>query len=591
MNSPAIDEPLTAPESKRSGRRVLLFVLLGAVLLGGLGYVAAYLVAGEKVPRGTTVAGVDVGGRERDAAIETLEKGLAPRLATPLTVTVEGTSQRLAPKAAGLAVDYEASIERAGGGRSWAPGDLWNYFTGGDRLDPVVTADDTALTATIRKIEAKAGRKVRDGRWQFRGGRPKAIAPVVGRSLDPSATQDALAAAYSKGLAGGDARATLELVDVQPEIDATDMQQARTRFVDPAMSGPVTLAFGESTVTWQPRQYAHTLRLTPKDGRLVPGVDLEQLEALLGEHIGDNGKPVDATVRLVDGTPQVVPGKPGITYDAAQLRTRFLGMVTGTGKARTATIAAKADEPDFTTAHAKALKIVEEVSEFTTRWPHAEYRNVNIGRAAELINGTVLKPGETFSLNGIVGERTAANGFTKGYIILDGILVQDFGGGVSQIATTTFNAMFFAGLEDVQHKPHSFFIDRYPEGREATVAWPSLDMSFRNNTPYGVLVQAFIDPSNPYEYGSVTVRMYSTKHWDIKARKSDRYAFVPPATRTLTTPDCEEHTGSSGFQVDVWRDFRKPGSSQVVRTEKFHTTYKPADTVVCKEPPREPAAG
>ena len=83
----------------------------------------------------------------------------------------------------------------------------------------------------------------------------------------------------------------------------------------------------------------------------------------------------------------------------------------------------------------------------------------------------MLKPGDTFSLNDIVGERTAANGFTKGFIISDGVFTEDFGGGVSQVATTTFNAAFFAGLEDVEHKPHSFYIDRYPVGREATVAW------------------------------------------------------------------------------------------------------------------------
>jgi vancomycin resistance protein YoaR len=94
------------------------------------------------------------------------------------------------------------------------------------------------------------------------------------------------------------------------------------------------------------------------------------------------------------------------------------------------------------------------VSRFTTDFPHSPYRNTNLGRAAELIDGTILEPGETFSLNDTVGERTAANGFTKGIIISNGVFKEDFGGGVSQVATTTFNAAFFAGLEDVEHKPH-----------------------------------------------------------------------------------------------------------------------------------------
>ena len=65
------------------------------------------------------------------------------------------------------------------------------------------------------------------------------------------------------------------------------------------------------------------------------------------------------------------------------------------------------------------------------------------------------------------------------------------------MATTTFNAMFFAGLEDVEHKPHSFYIDRYPVGREATVAWGAVDLRFRNDTPYGVLIDARVTPSTP----------------------------------------------------------------------------------------------
>ncbi len=152
--------------------------------------------------------------------------------------------------------------------------------------------------------------------------------------------------------------------------------------------------------------------------------------------------------------------------------------------------------------------------EFTTYFPYARYRNINIGRAAELINGTLLKPGEIFSLNGIVGERTAANGFVEGFIIKGGKFKEELGGGVSQSATTTFNAMFFAGLKDIQHQPHTLYIDRYPAGREATVAWPTLDLKFQNDTKYGVLVQAFRERAPAAAGARITVRMWSTKTYD-----------------------------------------------------------------------------
>ena len=381
-----------------------------------------------------------------------------------------------------------------------------------------------------------------------------------------------------------DADAELAMTDLQPDIDDADMQEAQESFVNPAMSGPVTLLFGDSKVQLRPRDYLRALSLEPQDGELVPTLDTEQLSALVDGKTSDAGEPVDATIEIVNDKPKVIPAKPGVTYDPADVADVFLELVAAPEGEREAEVKATVDQADFTTKDARALKIREEVSSFTTYFPYAEYRNINIGRAAELIDGTILEPGEEFSLNGIVGERTAENGFVPGFIISNGIFKEDYGGGVSQMATTTFNAMFFAGLKDIEHKPHSFYIDRYPVGREATVAWGSVDLRFENDTPYGVLIDANVTPSTPSSQGVVTVRMFSTKHWDITTDESERYAYVGPGTRILDTPDCYPNSGYSGFQIDVWRYFRKPGESQLDHQEKFHTTYTPSDTVICRPP-------
>ena len=190
----------------------------------------------------------------------------------------------------------------------------------------------------------------------------------------------------------------------------------------------------------------------------------------------------------------------------------------------------------FSTEDARKLGIKEVTGEFTTYYPYATYRNVNIGRAAQLINNTLLKPGETFSLNRIVGERTAANGFVEGYIIKGGKFKKELGGGVSQSATTTFNAMFFAGLKDIQHRPHTLYINRYPAGREATVAWPTLDLKFQNDTKYGVLVQA-PDGGSAGRRGSITVRMWSTKTYDkVVATDPARSNFTTGVTSKTMRP-------------------------------------------------------
>lgn len=569
------------PQRESLGGRVVFLTILGLVLLFGGGYAAAYAFAGEKVPRGATVAGIEIGGRTHGAAVAALVKGFAGR--GHISATVDGTPVSLEADDLGLSVDYSATVDEAGGGRSWAPDRLWDYYTGGDDIDPVIDVDETRLDAALDRLDRRFAKKPREGAVRFVGTRVETVASRPGTALDRDAARDALVTAYAAGRS-----ADLSLAPAEPAIDDDDVQRALNSFANAAVSGPVALDFGTVRVVLQPDEFTPVLQLQPRGGRLVPDLDEERFARLLDRHIaGGHGAPVDATVRLVDGKPQVVPAKAGVGFDFGEARDAFLDVLRRSDHRR-AEIDAEVKRADFTTKDARDLKIVEQVSTFTTYFPYAEYRNQNIGRAAELINGTVLKPGETFSLNNTVGERTRKNGFTVGYVIDDGILVEDLGGGVSQMATTVFNAMFFAGLKDVEHKTHSFYIDRYPVGREATVAWGSVDLRFTNDTPYGVLISAHVTPSTYSSYGVVTVSMYSTKYWHITTRTGERYAFTHPDTRILYGPDCVENDGFDGFQINVWRYFRRPGSDTLVRSEKFHTTYIPSDNVICKPASEDP---
>lgn len=575
------DAPRPRPE--RKGGWAVVVTLVGLLVIFGGAYAAAYYVAGDKVPRGTTVAGVEIGGLRQDAAVVALEDGLAPLVARDLRVRVGDQEGNVAPAAAGLSVDYAASVAAAGGERSWSPGRLWTYFTGGEDLDAVVLVDDAAMTSALDGVSADFGTPPQDAGVSFKGTRIRTTPAATGQAVDPVTGRGALVAAFL----ADDPIAELTVETTQPDVTDDDAQAFVDDFANPAVSAPIKLRFGKSPVLLRPQDYTAAITVSVVDGELTPQVDDKVLDKLLERRTGDPGAPVDATVRLVNGRPKVVPAKPGVTFESDAVVAAFLAVVDQPAGERTATVESTVSEPEFTTKDAKALGVKEKVSSFTTYYPHADYRNTNIGRAAELVNGTLLKPGDVFSLNGVVGERTRENGFTEGFIISNGIFKEDLGGGVSQMATTTFNAMFFAGLKDIEHKPHSFYIDRYPVGREATVAWPTVDLKFENDTPYGVLIQATVTPSTPSTSGVVTVSMWSTKYWDITTKTGERYNFTSPATRTLDTPDCYPNTGYGGFDINVWRYFRKPGSSDLVRSEKFHTTYTPSDTVICK-PPKTP---
>ncbi|MER7608771.1 VanW family protein [Nocardioides sp. NPDC127503] len=587
FEQPDYAQPVAA-ESKPvgTGTKVAAALVGGVAILAFAGWAAAYAVAGEKISEGTTVAGVDIGGMTAAEATPLLDQKFAPAHSQPINVTAGESTTEVNPADAGLSFDAEATIEKANAVRSWSPVKLWKHFTGGGEIEPVIKADDKLIAKVAAKVNKRAGTPFKDGDVVIKKGKIKTTQPVAGEGVSDDALRTALAGQL---LVEGDRKADVPLAELTPDVDEADVQEAVDKVATPAVSGPITLKFEKTPVELSPKEFGDAIRFDPKDGELQASVAPSKLKKVLKKALADDAaKPVDATIKMVNGAPKVIPAKPGVTFNQKDLEAVFLDVVTAPKGERTVDVKSKVAKPKVTTEEAKAWGVKEKVSTFTTNFPYAEYRNVNIGRAAELVNGTVLAPGDTFSLNGIVGERTAANGFTKGWMIQNGIFREDYGGGVSQMATTTFNAMFFAGLQDVEHKAHSLYIDRYPIGREATVAWPSLDLKFKNNTKYGVLIRSWVNPASASGQGSVTVEMWSTKIWDIKTRTGERYDFKPPSKQKITDGNCENTVGAPGFSINVWRDFYNAGSGSKVNTETFKTTYIPQDEVECTDESEKP---
>jgi vancomycin resistance protein YoaR len=220
------------------------------------------------------------------------------------------------------------------------------------------------------------------------------------------------------------------------------------------------------------------------------------------------------------------------------------------------------------------------VSTFTTNHPAGQPRVTNIHRAADLIDDTVVEPGQVFSLNETVGPRTEARGFVRAPVFY-GEFTEDVGGGVSQLATTVFNAVFFGGYEDVYHKPHSIYFSRYPMGREATVNYPNLDLKFRNDSSHGVLVRAH------YTDTSITVSFYGDKEGKVvRAEGPNVLAVRPPATTFLDWPllplgeEEELEAGYAGYDVEVFRVIERPGEEPV--RERFFWRYDMLERTVLR---------
>ncbi|MBA2640443.1 MAG: VanW family protein [Nocardioidaceae bacterium] len=565
----------SGPDTGRAERRGAWLAAGGVVVLLVGGYTAAVVAVSDRVPGGTAVADVGIGGLSVAAAEDKLRSQLVPLADRPIEVEVAERTYRLDPADLGLSLDVEATVARAHGGARVDPRVLWDALAGGDDVAPVVDVDQDLVIGAVRDLADETDRAGVEPAVTFSAQGAQPQPPAAGHALD---TTGAIITILDSWLVDN-GPIVLPTESVRPAVGRKDLAQVVERVAEPAVAAPVALEVGGLSWRLSPQRYAPALRMEVRRGELVLVADQERLAARVPRLIDRAGvSPRNATVRLAGGEPVVVRSRPGVRVTADDLSAGLLRALQHDD--RRARLAGVTQPPEVTTQQAREWRIRERISSFTTYYPHEDYRNTNIGRAAELINGTVLAPGETFSLNGTVGERTAANGFTIGYVISDGVFAEDYGGGVSQVATTTFNAAFFAGLEDVEHQPHSFYIDRYPMGREATVAWPTLDLRFRNTTPYGVLVQAWIKPSSPGSTGEMHVVMWSTKYWEIEARASQPYAYTQPSTRVIDDPGCVPTTGYSGFDIDVFRDFYR--GDDLVRTETMHTTYTPADTVICR---------
>jgi vancomycin resistance protein YoaR len=175
-----------------------------------------------------------------------------------------------------------------------------------------------------------------------------------------------------------------------------------------------------------------------------------------------------------------------------------------------------------------------------------------------------------------VDATVAAKGYRKAPVIYAGRLVSDYGGGVSQVSTTTFNAAFFGGVRVNEHTAHSFYIARYPEGREATVSWPDVDQKWTNDTGFGILIQAHVQGAN------ITVTLWGTKTRDIEAVKGPRRNVVRPKVIVDAHSGCVPQLPTPGFDVTVTQIFKKSGAQ--VKTVLFNTHYIPEDNVTCTPP-------
>ena len=557
-------------------RAILRVLFFAALLVAVVAAVVGLIFAGStaRVAEGVTIAGVDVGGLTAGEARALLEQRFDSVARTPVVFTVGNERYPIRAVALGVEADWSAAVASAlNEGEGFGPvrgyRRLQTRFLGAE-IEPPVQAYTAALDFKLGQLASAIDRDHVEAKLVRRGLSVAVVPGQVGRTLE----REAAAAVIVRALARLDRGRVVPLpISIDPiGVTAADLadaaRQART-----ALSAPVRLAHGETR--WKlPRWRLAELIALPSGSSTKLSIAGPKADAWFARLRKTVERPaVDAAFTTASGTVRIVPSKPGLEVDVPATANALLAAaISPTG--RTAPLALVTSEPELTTADARGLGIERRLGSYTTLNAGTWNRITNLRRGIELLNGALVAPGATFSLNERIGERTIERGFLPAPVIIRDEYEEDVGGGVSQVATTVFNAAWESGVKIAERNPHSLYISRYPLGRDATVNYPDLDLKFVNDTPRWILVAA------SWNSGSITVSLYGggparrveSGEGTMRITGGPRIRRTPDPTLERGTEVVEEE-GSDARVTSVTRTVYD-AAGNVLYDETWNTSYR-----------------
>lgn len=484
----------------------LVFVVLA--MFGAVRWLRSGEILGAVTVQGHQVALGGLTPNEADEALAVLEQELS---VAPVNVDIDGDATTVLPEQLGFRLDRSVMIDHAmergrEGGLSeqfrwW----LANIFTTAE-LDPVGSLDEEAVEAVLTTWDVDViGDPPVPGGVAVDGATPVPVYPEPGLQVDRASARDRL---LDASLRARPSIAELTTAVADSRVTRADVDAAVSR-ASLWLASPVELAAEDVTIEFSVADLAAAFTSTVVDGVVELGFDPEVVGQFLEARRSQlEAPPVDAQLE-VDGYEVVVrPGRNGTLIDPSATAEALAAAASSVRRQGELPFVEGA-EPEITTAELEALGIEHLVVEFTTYHPCCQNRVNNIHLMADIVDGVIVGPGDTFGVNDHVGERTIERGFLEDGTIIQGELVETVGGGVSQFATTMYNAVFWGGYEVVTHKPHSFYFSRYPEGIEATISWQQPELAFRNDTDDAVWIRT------AYTDTSITVRIYGSNEGRI----------------------------------------------------------------------------
>ncbi|MEO5679199.1 MAG: VanW family protein [Acidimicrobiales bacterium] len=503
--------------------RVAALAVGGALGLLILLTVAAFAVD-QGIHRGKVTRNVSVGGRNVSSASKARLVGVLAevdqRYATTEVVVSEDSGQGFTTDAGsiGLRVDPAATVGQvlAVGRTGSLPGRWWSWlgsFASSRRSDLALSVDREAVARLVADQGGKDEQAVTEASIQLdKQGKLVGVAGKPGRGIDPGELADDLMKAADEGTP---IKVKVRRGTRPPRFSKSDADSLARR-AETLVQRPLPLVAETTTGTLSIGTLRSLLSSVPGERELELRVDEESAANAAEKALTKSGTPALEPTFKVDlgNVITLVPGTPGRGCCGPEAGKAVSDAILNRPDGPvTLTLVDK--KPKLTNERAGALGVKEEVSSYATKHVCCQPRVTNIHRIADLVRGQIIAPGESFSINAFVGPRTTEKGFVVDHVIEDGRFAEDVGGGVSQFATTLFNAAWFAGLEFGEYQSHSLYISRYPKGRDATLGFPHPDLVIKNPSPYGVVIWP------TYTNNELRVTLYSTKWVDVKTLGQD----------------------------------------------------------------------
>jgi vancomycin resistance protein YoaR len=545
-------------------------ILVGVVVAAAIAAAGVRLLQfhGDAKP-GVHVLGIDVGGKSRSEVAAAIRGWSAQRV----TIRAGGHTYHV-PRGWLVAVDAEATATRA------LDAGAVSSLVVPRRTDVAPVVKRAAVAGNVLSEIARAGRPAVSSTVRVDGWQADTTPARIGLRLDR--------AALLQRLIERDLVVDAPFAHVRPAIGTTAARSAAAT-IDALLAAPVAIDYhGAHRGALTRTQLAHALSVRPDGHRFAVTLDGDQLARIVRPRLGKwivrahNAQFVVAGNRV-----HVTQSRPGRDVDPAQLAE---AVRQATGDGHVAHVELGPRRPDRTTAAAKALGIRQKLVSYTTQMGESSSNRIhNVHLMADFIDGTIIKPGEIFSFNDVVGPRTSERGFLEGQMIIGSLVLPSIGGGVCQTATTLFNDAFELGLPILERTNHNLYLAHYPLGRDATVSWGGPDFKFRNDLKHGLLIKA------SYTDQTLTFTVYGTPEGRrVVSRTGPQTNWTSPGMNyavDLSAPRGSVRvvtgTGEQGFDIEVWRKVYDR-NGKLLRSNVFKSHYIPDSPTTVYGPGRTP---